>query len=456
MTRKQRLKSFLYQQGQSDCGVACLKSILQYYGGDCSLERLREYSGTTPQGTTLLGLCQAAIKIGFEAEGLQADKIDNLRELEGPAILHVLIDKRLYHYVIFYGFVNDACLIGDPAKGIVSLSYQELDQIWASRILLSLTATERIATVKQGIITKRKWMWELVKEDITLLSVTSGLGVVIATLGISTAIFSQKLIDEILPNHETRRLWIGLVLLTTLLIIKSLISSIRGKLIIQQSRAFNGRIINTFYYSLLHLPKSFFDSRKTGDIIARLNDTRRIQQTITYLTGNVIINILVTIIFTIALMTYSLVVGSIAIVTIPMFFSLAYYFNKTVVTNQQEVMSKYAHTESYFIESIQGISTIKNHHVESISFKAMHHKYAQYLQQQYNLGNTNIKITFCSDLINICTLITILTISSWKVSIHQLQIGEMMAILTLTGNILPAIGSLALTNLQVQEARIAF
>ena len=58
--KKRIKKSVVLQHDQNDCGVACLLSLIRYYGGNQSLEKLREYSGTTRQGTTLLGLYQAA------------------------------------------------------------------------------------------------------------------------------------------------------------------------------------------------------------------------------------------------------------------------------------------------------------------------------------------------------------------------------------------------------------
>lgn len=106
MDIKKIKSTFTLQQDTSDCGVACLQSLINYYGGDISLEKLREISGTTKQGTTLLGLYQGANKIGFEAEGKEAD-INAIIEHGEPLILHVLIDKKLQHYLVCYGFKNN-------------------------------------------------------------------------------------------------------------------------------------------------------------------------------------------------------------------------------------------------------------------------------------------------------------------------------------------------------------
>lgn len=93
--------TFVQQQGESDCGVACLLSVIRFHGGDASLERLRELSGTSIQGTSLLGLQQAAIAMRLDAEAFEVEDLEVFRqEATFPCILHVVIDEKLEHYVI--------------------------------------------------------------------------------------------------------------------------------------------------------------------------------------------------------------------------------------------------------------------------------------------------------------------------------------------------------------------
>ena len=70
-------KTFTKQYSQFYCGLACLTSIVKYHGGVTTQEKLRDASGTTLQGTSLLGLYQSAQKLGFEVTGYEAD-IENL------------------------------------------------------------------------------------------------------------------------------------------------------------------------------------------------------------------------------------------------------------------------------------------------------------------------------------------------------------------------------------------
>ena len=84
-------KTFTKQYSQFYCGLACLTSIVKYHGGETTQEKLRETSGTTLQGTSLLGLYQSAQKLGFEAQAFEAD-LENLKQMEAPVILHILKD----------------------------------------------------------------------------------------------------------------------------------------------------------------------------------------------------------------------------------------------------------------------------------------------------------------------------------------------------------------------------
>ncbi|MBL4655444.1 MAG: peptidase domain-containing ABC transporter, partial [Bacteroidia bacterium] len=281
-----KIKStFVRQQDQSDCGVACLATLIKYYGGHVKLERLREISGTDSRGTTLLGLCQAGPEIGLDTEGYEAD-IKNLKEIKEPCILNVLIDNQLMHYVVCYGYKDEKFLIGDPAKGILEFTPDDLDEIWRSKALLTVKPNHNF--IQQKAIKYDKWRWfqKLITEDYNVLGIALVLGIFITFMSMATAIFSQKLIDEILPDNNHLKLTVGLSLLAFLLLMRSGISVLRENFVLRQSISFNKRVINNFYSALLKLPKSFFDNRKTGELIARMNDTIRIQNSISYMAGN--------------------------------------------------------------------------------------------------------------------------------------------------------------------------
>lgn len=91
--------SFL-QHDSTDCGAACLASVIRYFGGDSGIEKIRRLSGTTQSGTTMLGLYQAARESGMEATGYEAS-INDIKEFDGILILHVSPGPGYEHYIDF-------------------------------------------------------------------------------------------------------------------------------------------------------------------------------------------------------------------------------------------------------------------------------------------------------------------------------------------------------------------
>jgi ATP-binding cassette subfamily B protein len=456
MNRKHIEKTHTLQLDQSDCGVACLMSIIKLNGGSNSIEKLRELSGTTKQGTTMLGLYQVANKIGFTAEGCEAD-IQALIDHKQPVILHVVIENQLQHYVVCYHYYEKlGFLIGDPAKGSYYLSEAALDKIWVSKSCLTLETNDNFIKAETEKHSQKKWFLALLKEDYKLLWISVLLGVFVAGLGLAMSLFSQKLIDDILPSNNVKKLISGIGLLTVLLVARVGISVLREYFLMQQSKDFNNRINKHFFTSLLQLPKPFFDTRKIGELVARLNDTQRVQRVIKMLASSLVIDVLVTIISLVFLFMYSWSIGIIALLSIPIYFYIIYRSNKKIINSQKEVMQSYAFNESNYISSIQGIATIKNDNKQDVFNKANEIIFANFQEKIFNLGKINITLSWQSGLASVVFLIGILIYTSIQVFNEEIKLGVLMAILGIVGSLMPSIANLALISIPINEAKIAF
>ncbi len=452
-------KVLTLQQGESDCGVACLLSIIQFHRGANVLENLRKLSGTSITGTTLLGLYQAANQIGFTAEGCEAD-IAALIKHTSPVILHVVIDNQLQHYVVFFGTTQVdgeiKFIIGDPAKGIVYLSHNELSDIWQSKTCLTLEPNKDFKNAKDIAIQKKQWINQLIKDDLPLLSIAAAIGVGISILGIVMSIFSQRLIDVILPEKKFLKLNLGIALVFLLLFAKEGLSALRQFVLLKQSREFNVRIISNFYSRLLHLPKPFFDTRKIGELTARLTDTSRIQRVISQLAGNVVIDTLITLVVFVFLFFYSWKIAIASLVVLPIYFLLIYQHNKRIIDGQRNIMNSYAMSEANYISTLQGIEPIKNYSKQELFTSSNNLIYSKYQDSIFSLGQIQIRLGFIANGFGISFLLGVLLYSSYQVLYANLKIGELMAILGMCSTLLPSIANLALISIPINEAKIAF
>jgi ABC-type bacteriocin/lantibiotic exporter with double-glycine peptidase domain len=456
MNLKHIERTHTLQLDQSDCGAACLLSVIKFYKGSNYIEKIRELSGTTKQGTTMLGLYQAANQLGFTADGCEAD-MQALIDHEHPVILHTFIKNQLQHYIVCYSYnEKEGFLIGDPEKGIYNLSEQELEKIWITKTCLTLIPNTNFVTQKIKQNNQKKWFLNLLKDDYKIIGISILLGVLVAGLGLAMALFSQKLIDDILPSNNIKKLISGIILLSILLFARVGISVLRQYFTLQQSKDFNNRINNSFFSALLQLPKPFFDTRQTGELVSRLNDTQRIQNVIKTLSNSLIIDVLSIIISLIFLFTYSWKMSIILITSLPVYFYIIYRNNREIINSQKDIMQSYAYNESNFINSIQGISTIKNDNKQSIFNKLNRNIFASYQEKIVNLGKINITLFWQSGLASVVFVIGILIYTSIQVFNKEIKIGELMAILGITGSLLPSIANLALISIPINEAKIAF
>ena len=446
---------FVHQHDMTDCGAACLLSLIKYYGGDSSILHLREISGTSNTGTTLLGLYQAAQTMGFDANGAQANGIKDLIEHEKPCILSVVIDKVLLHYIVCYGYESGHFMIGDPAKGVVEMSESELESIWTKKCLL-LEPNSNFEK-KENITEKKKsWFKDLIHDDLGILAAIVPIGLIVATLGMVMSVFSQRLVDDVLPSRNMTKLIAGLVLVLLLLIIKELMNALRSRLLIKQKRDFNNRIILSFFSKLLNLPKQFFDTRKTGDMVARLNDTRRIQTVIGTIVGDTMINALIAIVAIIFIFIYSWKVAIIVLVFMPLFYWIIARNNKTIITQQREVMGSYAMNESGFINTINGVTEIKLFSKQDVFLKICQLLYSVYQGKSYELGKTGIRISLSAGISGIVIQMSIIALCSFFVINDEMTIGDLVAIIGITGLLFSSIASLALVMIPINEAKVAF
>lgn len=451
-----KIKSaYVHQHDQTDCGVACLLSVIKFYEGNSSLEYLRKSSGTSINGTTLLGLYQCANEIGFDAKAMAAD-INELKTVSVPCILHVLTEKNLQHYVVFHGLDKEKFIISDPANGISLICEDQLVNLWKSKTLLTMLPNDKFVKNINFNNKRRMWFYNLLRQDLPILIITMVFGLMTSIMGFGTAIFSQKLIDNILPSGSIEQLVKGLVVLFLVLFIKIFLSFLRQRFLMIQAKNFNSRILGSFFDSLIHLPKLFFDSRKIGDLIVRMNDTSRIQKNIAYISGSVVIDSIILLSTSFFLFHYSTLIAIITLCFVPIILTAVLSFIKPLKHQQKDVLQANSLNESNYIDIISGIATIKSHNFEAVFTERVKATYGHLQDKIWKLGKLSSRFSITSDIIGLLLSITLISVSSFLVINKQIKIGEMMAIISLAATMIPAVSRLAQLNLQIQEGKIAF
>lgn len=420
-------KIAIKQHDITDCGAACLASISAHYKLEMPIARIRQYAGTDKKGTNVLGLIEAAQKLGFEAKGVRGE-FDSLFKIPKPAIAHIVVKKQLQHYVVIYEVTKSYIKIMDPGTGkLHKKTHKEFKEEWTGVLVLLLpdesfkTGNEKVSVLKR--------FWFLLKPHKHIL-IQAFVGAIIFTLlGFSTAIYIEKITDFVLVGENTKLLNLLSIIMIVLLVLKILIGVFKDVFLIKTGQQIDARLILGYYKHLLKLPQQFFDTMRVGEIISRINDAVKIRAFINGVALDLAVNVLI-VIFSFGLMfTYYWKLALIMLAIIPFYIIIYAIVNKLNKKTERKIMEKAADLESQLVESLNSVGTIKRFGLESFANIKTETRFISLLNTGYKSAlNSVFSGTSSSTLSQVFTIILLWT-GSYFVIDREITPGELMSFL---------------------------
>ncbi len=442
------------QHDMRDCGVACLASISNYYKLNLPIARIRQYASTDKQGTNVLGIIQAAEKMGFTAKGVKGG-MDAIPQIPLPAIAHVIIgEKQLHHFVVIYTVTKNQVEIMEPALGkMVTYSYEEFQKIW-SGVLVLLAPNESFKPSNEKTSNLKRF-WNLVQPHKTVLIQALFGAILYTVLGLSVSIYVEKITDYVLVNNNKNLLHLLGIIMLCIILLQTYIGSQKSIFVLKTGQLIDSRLILGYYKHLLHLPQRFFDTMRIGEIVSRINDAFKIRTFINDVSIEFMVNIFI-VIFSFALMfAYHWKLALIVALVIPVYiliYILVNTFNKKV---ERQVMENAADLETQLVESLNNIRTIKEFGIEDYSNTKTETTFIRLLFTIYKSGKNTIFSTYSTQLS--ATLFTVILL--WAGSIYvidrEITPGELFSFYALIGYFSSPISSLISMNRTIQNALIA-
>ncbi len=362
-----------------DCGPTCLKMVAYYYGRDISISSLRQFSDLQKVGVTLLGISNAAERIGFDTLGFKTSIEELLSSnIPFPCILH----WEQEHFIVLYKIIKSKnrkfkFVIGDPAADeIITVDYQDFKNSWLSDnhqgIGLLLEPNEDLEDIDEqnSVNSKNKnlisfnYLWKYaLKYKGYFFQVFLGL-IVASILQLALPFLTQSIVDKGVNYQDINFVYLVLTAQFAIIIARFIIEYSRQSLILYISSNVNLSLVNDFWKKLLRLPISYFDSKQTGDIMQRLEDQNRIEQFLTGNSVNMIFSLINLIIYSIVLLIYSFTVFLIFIIGSILFIIWIFLFLKRRRKLNYQQFTASSKENSATLELINGMQDIKMHNSE--------------------------------------------------------------------------------------------
>ncbi|TCD27846.1 peptidase domain-containing ABC transporter [Pedobacter psychrodurus] len=441
------------QRDITDCGAACLASIAAHYKLDLAVARIRQLAGTDKKGTTVLGLVEAAQKLGFEAKGVKAP-FDSLFKIPTPAIAHIIVNDILQHYVVIYKVNSKFIEVMDPIDGKVHRkTHDEFKKEWTGALVLLLPSEDfQIGNEKKSIQGR---FWSLIKPHKGILTQVLFGAIVYTVLGLSTSIFVQKLVDFVLVDGNHNLLNLMSIAMMVILLVQLFIGSAKTIFTLKTGQLIDSQLILGYYKHLLRLPQQFFDTMRVGEIISRINDAVKIRTFLNDVCVNFVVNIFIVFFSFIMMFTYYWKLALITLTVIPLYLIIYVITDKFNKRTQRRLMEDAAELESQLVESLNAVGTIKRFGLEDHANEKTETRFIKLLQAGFK-SNINAVVSGTStEFISRMITIVLLWVGAGYVLSNSITPGELLSFYTLIGYFTGPVSALIGMNKTVQDAVIA-
>ncbi len=441
------------QRDVSDCGAACLASVAAYYGLHVPVSKVRQYAGTNKAGTSLSGLISAAGQLNLTARGVNAAGVD-LNGIPVPAIFHLTVENKMQHFVVVYKIGKNFIQVMDPAFGkLAKLSVVEFGKSWTGVVML-LMPSERFSCGKEKKDAFTRF-WELIVPHKKLLFIALLGAFVYTTMGLSTSFYVQKMVDSVLPGANRNLMnTLGITMLV-LLFIQTLAGYFRSIIILRTGQEMDTRLIMGYYRHLLKLPQHFFDDMRVGEIISRVNDAVRIRLFINDISINVIVQIFTVILSITIMFVFFWKLALMILLSVPVYAMIFQISDRLNTIWQRKMMETGAVFESQFIESMQGITTIRFFGSASFFMEKTENVFNPFKWAIFKSGRNGLIMANLSELVTGVMTISVLWVGSYYVLEHVFTTGELLSFYTLTLFFTNPVRAVIGANRSMQDAIIA-
>lgn len=381
--RRNKLKLFR-QSEASECGLACLAMIADYYGHKTTMAELRQSFQLSLSGATLHDLMQFASKLALSSRALRIDLAD-LPSLKCPCILH----WNLNHFVVLKSATKNKITICDPAKGEVTLDMDEASNKFTG-VALELTPTKEFEIKEQKPSLKFSDFWTRItglKRSLTLIFILS---LLLQVFTLVNPYYMQLVIDDVILTSDTSLLLVLAIGFFMILLFEIATSALRSFTLLHFSSAMNLQLGANLFHHLIRLPLSFFEKRHIGDVISRFGSLQAIRQLLTTGVIEVILDGLLAIFTLLMILFYSIELSIVVILAVITYVSirLAMYLPLRQAT-EAEIVAR-AQEQSNFMESVRGMQTIKLFGSEVMRENTWQNYYTRTINESIRLGNLNI------------------------------------------------------------------
>lgn len=356
-----------------DCGPTCLRMIAKYYGRSIRQEQLRSYCQISKEGVSLLGISEAAERIGLRTLAARI----TFDQLQHELILPCIVYWKQSHFIVVYKVSSSYIFVADPAHGKLKLKHSEFMAGWSPHNMSNegigaVLAIEPTLEFKSATYEKdnqdtrigvRKGIDYLLQHRQMFFLLLIGL-LLISLFQVVTPFLAQAIVDVGIATSDMNLVMLILLGQAMILVGMTVMEFLRSWTLLHVSGRINLTLLTDFFVKLMKLPLSYFDVKQVGDISQRMNDHRRIESFMSGTLVSAVFALVNFVVFTFLIISYDVTIFVTFLIGNLLYFLWIFMFAKVRKKLDYQKFDNGAEGQNATIEIIQGMQEIRLNNCE--------------------------------------------------------------------------------------------
>lgn len=414
------------EQQKLDFGLQCLMTIAAYYripADAKNIIHLLAMEGKTFGDDDLLRGAKL-LKIKAKSAEIIPEK---LSKMTFPAML-----KTSDGYLLILKADGERCLVISEENNTPHvITMEQLSKIWYGKILLFVPRMMQNRDVKFGF----KWFIPtIIKYKTPLLEVLAA-AFIMQVLGLLSPLITQSVIDKVLVHNSLSTLDVLAIGLLLIAVFETILSVARNYVFTHTASKIDVILSCRLFNHLFRLPLRYFETRRVGDTVARVRELENIRRFLTGVPMNTLLDSLFIIVYIIVMTFYSPKLTLITLASIPIFVLISALVTPVLKSRLDEKFNCGAESQSYLVEAVTGVQTIKSFAIEPSAQKKWEGLLANYTKAGFKTsmlsGNAGAAAQFVQKVFDLL----ILWIGARLVIDGKLTVGQLVAFRMLSGRV---------------------
>ncbi len=414
-------------RGVLDGTTACFKMLCKYlqvpFRAEVVNRVLKNQIAST--GTVPLQLCGAiAEMLGINAQMVKVPA-EAISKLQAPVLINWQDS-----FAVVYQITPKQLTLGTPESGLRRFKTATFGETWGEvgEVLL-LQRSNTAPKEKFGI----SWFIPAIKKHKRVLIEVLIASLFVQIFGLANPLLTQLIIDKVIGNNSVTTLNTFGVLLVILAIVEGILTALRTNLFVDTTNRIDLALGSEIIDHLFRLPLKYYEKRPVGELATRINELENIRQFLTGTALTVVLDAIFSIIYIIVMIAYSWLLTIVALATLPAFALLTWIVSPIVRGQLRTKAERNADSQSYLVEVIGGIQTVKAQNIELRSRWQWQTKYARYVSAGFKTALTSTTAGSISGFLNKLSGLLLLWIGTYLVLDKQLTLGELIAFRIIAG-----------------------